>query len=639
MKRILLFLLVLNITNLVNSQHLPEKILKSSSGTPCYRGGSTFDYDLKYHRMEWTADPAVNFISGKITSLFVTLKNGLNEICFDMSDSLTADSVYYHGSKISGLLHSLNVLSIPLPDSLNISVIDSISVFYHGKPANNGFGSFEQGKHDSFPILWTLSEPYGARDWWPCKQNLNDKIDSIDVIVTTKKGNWVASNGLLQSEKIDGNNVIVHWKHNYPIAAYLVAIAITNYARYSDYAHYQGDSVKILNYIYPEDSAKTRQQVHEAIPIMELYMNLFGGYPFKKEKYGHAQFGVMGGMEHQTMSFMGKFDAWLIAHEMSHQWFGDKITCASWQDIWLNESFATYCEALFYENLRTAQDFYNWRKNLVRSITSDPAGSVFVYGNDTNDVGRVFSGRLSYNKGGMVLHMLRNIIGDSAFFSGIRSYLKDPMLAYSYAKTDDLIGHMENTSGDNLDNFFENWIFSEGYPSYRIEWSQPKDTLYLTIRQSTSHYSVGFFSLPVKIRFRSVLKDTTITFNNTENNQQFDVYPGFSVDTVAFDPGYDIISNGNRVIDLNKSENLVDFYPVPFEDQINIRFMSHNNFVKSISVTDLLGRMIYQKDYNSRLFNKNEKIQLDIGPIVSGNYLIRIVTENAVITKKVVKGK
>lgn len=587
--------------------------------------------------MEWKADPAVNFISGKITSLFLTNRDNFDEILFDFSDSLKADSITYHGLKIMSFSHSGMLLHITIPLVLHKNSLDSVSVFYHGKPASNGFGSFAQNNHNGAPIIWTLSEPYGARDWWPCKQNLSDKTDSIDIWVTTGKSYRVASNGLLQSETIDGNDVLVHWKHKYPIAAYLVAIAITNYARYTDYAHYKADSVPILNYVYPEDSAKTRLQVYQAVPIMEMYMRFFDGYPFMKEKYGQAQFGVNGGMEHQTMTFVGNFNESLIAHEMGHQWFGDGITCASWQDIWLNESFATYCEAIFYDNLRTPQEFYNWRKDKVKSITSDPNGSVIVYGNDTNDVGRVFSGRLSYHKGGMVLHMLRNMIGDSFFYESIREYLHDPVLAYGYSKTNSFINHVESVSGQNLATFFSDWIYKEGFPSYRAEWKQPNDSVHLFLHQSTSNNSVSFFSLPVKVKFASANRDTTLTFINDDNNQEFVFVPRFKVDTVVFDPGYDIISAGNQVININSSENLLDIYPVPFSDEITLRFLSHNNFVRGIIITDALGRILDEKIYNSILYHKNEKNVLNLSFLQPGNYIIRVITTDAVITKKAVK--
>lgn len=197
-------------------------------------------------------------------------------------------------------------------------------------------------------VLWTLSEPYGARDWWPTKQTLNDKIDSCDIFVTTPSGYKVGSNGILLNVVQDGNNVIHHWKHIHAEPAYLIAIAVADYSEYIDWVPLDsGDSLMVLEYVYPCNLLSAQLQTTDIIPTMQFFIELFGDFPF--EKYGHAQFGWGGGMEHSSMTFVGGFNHGLLAHELAHQWFGDKITCGSWQDIWLNEGFATYLEGLTYD--------------------------------------------------------------------------------------------------------------------------------------------------------------------------------------------------------------------------------------------------------------------------------------------------
>jgi len=182
---------------------------------------------------------------------------------------------------------------------------------------------------------------------------------------------------------------------------------------------------------------------------MNLYTTLFEEYPFANEKYGHAQFGWGGGMEHTTVSFMGSFGRNLIAHELAHQWFGNKITCGSWKDIWLNEGFATYLSGLTIENLDGNSAFITWKQQRINSITSQPNGAVYLTDSDTTSVNRIFNGRLSYDKGSMVLHMLRKKLGDADFFQGLKNYLADANHAYGYAKTEDFIAIMETTSGQD----------------------------------------------------------------------------------------------------------------------------------------------------------------------------------------------
>src|SRR5699024_5599345 len=222
------------------------------------------------------------------------------------------------------------------------------------------------------------------------------------------------------------------------IPAYLIAFAVTNYTSFTyDYEH-EGIAFPIINYVYPEDSGRIARQADIVVPIMKVFSEVFEPYPYHTEKYGHCQFSWSGGMEHTTISFMGGFHQDLIAHELAHQWFGNKVTCASWQDIWLNEGFAGYLTGITHEHLDGNQSFKNWRAYEISKITSQSDGSVYVPAKDTMDVNSVFNSRLTYSKGAMILHMLRKRLGDDAFFTGLRNYLSDPELAFAAAYTPDL---------------------------------------------------------------------------------------------------------------------------------------------------------------------------------------------------------
>ncbi|HNX43453.1 MAG TPA: M1 family aminopeptidase [Bacteroidales bacterium] len=512
------------------------------------------NYDLTYYRFIWKVDPAVHFISGSVTSYFRLEEGNISQVQFELAENMTADSAL-NNSAAAMIQHTGNILTIKLNKESARGEIDSVTIFYHGSPSANGFGSFSTDRHEETPVLWTLSEPFGASDWWPSKNDLTDKIDSIDVYILHPEGNLAASNGVLIDEKrMDDSTFVTHWKHRYPIASYLIAIAVTNYTRFTDV--YQGGygSLNILNYVYPEDSAYLREQASVVLPVMSLFEELFGQYPFHAEKYGQAEFGWGGGMEHQTMTFLGRgaFGHEIIAHELAHQWFGNTITCGSWHDIWLNEGFATYCAGLTYERMFDGYYWPRWKYQNMSYVTMEPGGS--VYCDDTASVGRIFNSRLSYSKGALILHMLRWVVGDEAFFAGMRNYLNDPALRYGFARTGDFQRNMEAASGVDLDWYFNDWVYQQGYPSYYLTCTQsPDNHAVVKLEQTTSDSSVSFFRLPVPVKFFGDGRDTTITLEHNYSGEVFSIVPDFRIDSIQIDPERWIISAGNKV-DLNQPE-------------------------------------------------------------------------------------
>ncbi|MBK8564305.1 MAG: hypothetical protein IPN76_13450 [Saprospiraceae bacterium] len=251
------------------------------------------------------------------------------------------------------------------------------------------------------------------------------------------------------------------------------------------------------------------------VQVLQFYDSLFVTYPFHEEKYGHAQFGWGGGMEHQTMSYVSSFGWGLLTHELAHQWFGDMVTCGSWEDIWLNEGFATYLEGISRERFpsQVQTQWYDWKAGKISSIVSQPGGSVLV--DDTTSVNRIFSSRLSYNKGSYLLHMLRWKLGGDAFFGGLRNYLNDRQ--YDYARTTSLQSHLEATSGQDLDEYFEDWFRGQGFPSYKVVWEQSSQgDVYIQLNQTTSMpSSVDFFEMPVPILLIGADNDTIVRLEHT----------------------------------------------------------------------------------------------------------------------------
>ena len=334
---------------------------------------SSTNFDVKYYRCEWEIDPAVRYISGKVTVYF-TITSPTNNISLDLISALSTDSIKQR-SILLNFNHTNNLLQINFTNTISAGKLDSVTVYYKGIPPSTGFGSFIQTTHAGVPVIWTLSEPFGSRDWWPCKNGLDDKADSLDVFVTHPSLYKAASNGLLQSETVSGSNKVTHWKHRYPIASYLICFAVTNYSVLNNSVQLGSINLPMQTFCYPESLSLFQTYTPLVLNAMQFFHNTFGDYPFIKEKYGHVQFGWGGGMEHQTSTFIVSPDEGLMAHELGHQWFGDKVTCASWQDIWLNEGFATHLASMYMEQKYPATVINN-RKAEILNITSSPGGSV-----------------------------------------------------------------------------------------------------------------------------------------------------------------------------------------------------------------------------------------------------------------------
>lgn len=592
------------------------------------------NYDLCYHRLEWKLNPAIVFIEGKITSYFHWTSEMPAQMTFDADNALSVDSVFYHGEKLN-FLHQNDLVTIQLPDEVDSNQLDSVSVFYHGVPDNTGFGSFGQAWHNGIPIIWTLSEPYGAKDWWVCKQTLIDKIDSIDIFVETPKQFDVASNGLIQSEIIVDDKKTVHWKHKHRIANYLIAIAVTDYAKYSEWAHFaDGDSVEILNYVYPEDSLNAIQKTKVTAQAMQLYNEIYMPYPFRDEKYGHAQCSFGGAMEHQTMSFMGNFNFITVVHELAHHWFGDFITCGSWHDIWLNEAFATYSEAIACEHGIGTISQLEWLNIKIQQVTQQHDGSVYV--EDISTVPNIFDYRLTYAKSALVLHSLRWEIGDEAFFQAIKNYLNDPMLADNFATTDDLKAHFEAACECSLSGFFNDWIYGEGHPNYTVYWKQDEQNrMSVRIDQTPSHTSVDFFQMHVPIRFVGGTVDTLMAFDHQYTGQLFEFQLDGRVNRIDFDPERKLITPQPVIyrIDTFYNNNKILIAPNPATEKIVVITGIGSSFAW-VELFDIHGHIVKSITCEQH----QQKLEIDVTDIPAGIYILKIKeNDQQIFVKKMVK--
>jgi aminopeptidase N len=543
-----------------------------------------------------------------------------------------------NGTSIS-FLHAGNILTASFGQYLPANQHDSLTVYYHGVPPSSGFGSFAAETHgpNNIPVLWTLSQPYGAKDWWPAKQDLNDKIDSLDIFVVAPSTYKAASNGVLVSEIITGPSKTTYWKHRYPIAAYLVAIAVSDYTVFTDQVALSNGTLNVVNYVYNETLSQAQLALNEMNDHLVFFDSLFIPYPFMNEKYGHAQFNWGGGMEHQTISFVGGFTYELLAHELAHMWFGDHVTCGSWQDLWLNEGFATYSTGLCYERFSPNLYWKIWKSNQVNFITSSPDGSVFV--TDTTSISRLFDARLTYSKAAMLLHMIRWKIGDNDFFEALRNYQNNPLLSHNYARNIDLKNEFEWQSQQNLDELFNDWYWGEGYPSYTLNYDQDNNNLVtFTLAQTQSHPSVSFFEMPVPVLFKNAIQDSLIVFDHSISGQQFYAQLNFKVDSVIIDPDNWIVCNQNVVAsnkEVNANETQLSLFPNPAAESLQL-------VLKGDLKTHIRGVQIFTADGKevSNQVNFKPAIStgtLEINHLAQGIYHLHVYTEKNNFNLKFVK--
>lgn len=578
-------------------------------------------FDVVYQNLEITVDPAVYYIEGESLMSFKVVKAGFSEIQIDLSSDLQIDSVF--SPNMLSYTHDNNRLEVKYSGALSMGQNNSIFIKYQGKPAAGR--SFTQDTTTSGnPVIWTLSEPYGAKDWWPCKQDLEDKIDSISITINCPLNYRAVANGLKLEERVIGNKRSFTFRHNYPITAYLVAIAVADYDVFNEKIPYRDTILNFVNYVFPESKNEAVDQLQDFDKTLFLFDSLFGEYPFSNELYGHAQFTWGGGMEHQTMSFMGDFNHGLVAHELAHQWFGDKVTCGSWQHLWLNEGFATYATALSYEFLFNDNSWLNWKQNAMKTILENTDGSVFI--EDTTDVGRMFDGALTYYKGAYLLHMLRWKMGDDAFFKSVKDYLNDAELAYGYSLTDNFKYHLKQNGGEGIDEFFDDWFYSKGWPSYNIKWYQDvSNVLYIVASQEQSYIWEGtFFDMDLPIKIFGTSNSELLKLPNSYSNQEYKIELDYKVVDLSFNQEMQVLSGNNVVEAVDYQHELIGYsiYPNPAKDVVVVHASDPNLPNTAIELYDLQGGLVWSGIAQQGL--SSEGFSVDLSGFDNGVYFISV---------------
>ncbi len=618
-----------------------ENVLKHLAQTNS--NPNLFNYDVTFYFLDIEAEADTIYVQGNVSVEADVTSPVLDTFALELVAEMNVDSVFINGV-LTNHIHVQSVILIPLTTPLNQGEHFTAKVYYHGTPDTGGgfFSGISTAYSSTYDthVTWTLSEPYAAKDWWPTKQDLMDKADSCWVYITTSQENMAGSQGLLTAvTPMPDSKLRYEWKSRYPIDYYLISLAVADYQEYNIYSkpiELLGDSILIQNFIYdhPDCLPDYKSGIDATAEMIELFSDLYGLYPFWEEKYGHCLTQLPGGMEHQTMTTIGQFGLALVSHELGHMWFGDNVTCATWSDIWINEGFATYTDYLAHEKIAGPPWPQIWLKVVHENVMSLPGGSVYVPPDDLDNIGRIFSGRLSYRKGASIIHMIRyELMNDMLFFDVLQVFQDE--YKDSVATALDFEKVLEDVTGTDFDYYFDQWYFGEGYPIYDIIWNQGAGMFNMYVTQSTSSAVTPLFKMTMPYRlYFSDGTDTTINLWQELNYNSFSVPISKTIDSIIVDPlNWNLEKVNSVVYGIEEIDNAARFSmgPNPAKDVLNIYMAENAGEDTRIAISDISGKILKEQDiYGMQGI-------LNISVLAKGLYLLSITSKGATFTRKFIK--
>ncbi|HZK75572.1 MAG TPA: M1 family aminopeptidase [Candidatus Kapabacteria bacterium] len=593
-------------------------------------------FDVNYVKFDLSVRPDTEYIAGSVE--FRAHANALRPdrtIQLSLRGQLSVDSLFNDGTPAT-FNHFGDKLFVTLNHSYSPSAPFDLVIYYHGfstSPDRVGFIHTWQNWDPAtgIPISWSWGEPFGMKDWWPCKDNPADKLDSADLYFTCDKPYMIGSNGTLVGVADHDTSQTFHWHESYPIDHYLLAFVCTQFDTLTHWHRWaDGDSTKIMHFVFPGSVDTMGPELGLVDSILNLYEGWFGPYAFRKEKYGIAQWHG-GGMENETLSFCNDADSGLVAHETAHQWFGDAITCKTWNDCWLNEGFATYVADLFMRQNHGVPYFNDVISSREQNVTSQPDGTVHTP--DSLLLTDVLNDRLVYDKGALLLHMLNFVLGsDSAFFRCLREYVTGP-LRYGVAGAEDFRTSVEKSSGRDLKWFFDEWVYGDGYPIYDVAWNA-QDSLHpsVAISQTGSTPNSPLFTMPIELEFIGSDIDTTVQVWDDAPLKPFGFTFSNPVTRLVFDP-HNWLLDGSlpRTLAVHSaiSSSPSEFRITKLLNSYSADFSVDKSGPVSIEIYDLLGRQIAMIPLGIQEAGSHSIPWRTETPLSPGAYFCRLISERS----------
>lgn len=549
------------------------------------------DYDVNYYRLAIDLNTATHVLTGTTTIRATVTGPSLSQMALDFGVQCAATGARVGGAATT-FAWNLGVLTVNLDRAYAAGETVSVEVDYAGNPTSDYFGWSSYGGQ---MLVWTLSEPYGARIWWPCKDTCTDKADSVDVDVTVPSTMTAVSNGTLASVSVPASGrKTFHWQERYPIAPYLVSVTAHPFAVVNGtYNKLAGGTMPVTHYVVPSEASAAAVGFASTPAMIGAFANVFGEYPFVNEKYGHAQFPWGGGMEHQTCTsiYIGAYDEGIVSHELGHQWFGDLITCADFHHIWLNEGFATWLEAVWKEQ------HYGFAAYKTEMAGARYTGAGTIYVEDATNFNDIFNFSLSYQKASWVPHMLRHVLGDAAFFAGLQAYRAQ--YGYGSATTEQFQAVMEAAGGRDLSAFFQQWIYGQYVPRYDYAWkSEPAGTGWrVRLRITQSQVNTGLFTMPLDVQVATSAGTQTFVVENAQATQWYAFDVAAAPTSVTLDPDDWVLctkrfQNASDVPAFVETARLLGAAPNPFNPNTTVRFSLPRAATARLDLFDAAGRLV-----------------------------------------------
>lgn len=597
---------------------------------------TTYDVHFYHINVEIAVDSI--WMSGEVKFLISSKIDDFNSLLVDLDQSFAIESI---SSPVADYTFNNNVIQLNLENTYNTGDTLSFIIKYSGMPQMpGGYKGLRYETHDgNEPIIASLSTPYLAHSWWPCKDGTSDKADSIYVDISVKDTLisglplLALSNGLLVNTSTNGVMKKYEWHHHYPIVPYYVMVAISNYTQFQQIYDDGENTFPIDYYVFESHLEEALEGTADMPDAIAFFSDIFGPYPFRDEKYGMTQLGYYGAIENQTNTIINSMslDWWNTSvHELAHMWFADNITCENWHHGWVNEGFASYAEALYHENVNGIDAYHDY----VQEFLFKSGGTLYL-----EDVSDPFYGvfqNIIYDKGAYVLHMLRGVLGDEVFFDCIYEYATKEDFEYGWANTEDFQAVCEEISGEDLEYFFNQWIYQESYPKYRYNFINAMGHTEVALQQSQGILGwpeVFTMPVPIFIHFEDG-SDTTIKVFNDEIEAHYVFDFEKEVVDVDIDPEKwilrDVTFDDDISVGLNDVENSgFAIYPNPSQGSFTIQFDNQE----------------LQEEYQVKIFDSNGKLivelnsrssSIELESLTRGVYFVKVENSSARFIEKLV---